>query len=67
MPDITMCKEKCPLSKNCYRHGDSGTEPSYYRQPYWLGLDKVGEDCNYYWPLDKEWSLKIPDIIKERR
>jgi hypothetical protein len=30
MPDVTMCVAKrCPLSTTCYRHKDSGTQPSY--------------------------------------
>lgn len=53
MPDISMCKEKCSLSENCYRHEDSGTKPSECRQSFFLDLKPVGEDCDYYWPLRK--------------
>jgi hypothetical protein len=55
MPDISMCESvTCPLAKNCYRNGQSGTKPSEYMQAYFLGLTKEGEDCYYYWPMNGE-------------
>ena len=55
MPDITMCASvTCPLAKNCYRNGQSGTKPSEYLQSYFLGLPNEGEDCHYYWPTKGE-------------
>jgi len=35
MPDISMCKsERCPDRAECYRHSESGTKPSEFRQSY---------------------------------
>jgi hypothetical protein len=53
MPDITMCgSETCPLKANCYRNPASGTKPSEYRQSWFMGLDKEGEECEHYWPRE---------------
>lgn len=52
MPDIAMCaNEKCPLSKTCKRHEDSGTKPSDYWQSW---ADFEPENCEYYWPIKTE-------------
>lgn len=35
MPDISMCQHPtCRMRRQCYRHADSGTQPSRYRQTY---------------------------------
>lgn len=53
MPDISMCdSETCPLKTKCYRNPASGTRPSEFRQAYFFGLEKEGEDCDYYWPFE---------------
>ena len=53
MPDISMCdSETCPLKAECYRNPASGTKPSEYRQAWYLGLLKEGEDCDHYWPKE---------------
>jgi hypothetical protein len=44
---ITMCNEKCPNSKDCRRHPDSGTVPNDHQS--WAKF-KV-ETCNAYWPV----------------
>jgi hypothetical protein len=50
MPDISMCEsDTCPKSKTCYRHEDSGTKPSEFRQSYFIGNDP--DNCKYYWPV----------------
>ena len=55
MPDITMCNsDTCPLAKTCYRNERSGTKPSEYRQAYYLGLSKEGDQCKQYWPIKGE-------------
>lgn len=54
MPDITMCGSICcPVRKYCYRNPASGTEPSEFRQSWFLDtsdLEVQGEDCRYFWP-----------------
>jgi hypothetical protein len=35
MPDISMCRhETCEMRTLCWRHADSGTEPTSQRQAY---------------------------------
>jgi hypothetical protein len=53
MPDISMCdSETCLLKTKCYRNPASGTRPTEYRQAWFIGLAKEGEDCNRYWPVE---------------
>ena len=60
MPDITMCAATdCAMSKVCYRHRDSGTEPSEFWQAFCnfqKENDESGdvEDCIWYWPVEKQ-------------
>ncbi len=50
MPDIAMCAATCPVSRECYRHPDSGTKPREYRQT-WAGFEPTGPDgCDDYIP-----------------
>lgn len=71
MPDISMCKEICPLSKECYRHEDSGTKPTRGRQSYFLDIsDQAGEGCEHFWPIvterDVEWGQrKLRQMIRD--
>jgi len=52
MPDISMCMSStCPLKRSCYRNPDSGTEPSEFRQSWFIGPAAEGLDCQYYWPV----------------
>lgn len=57
MPDISMCNtQHCELSKKCYRHEDSGTEPNGKYQS-WGCFQKnhdTGKDCPYFWTRDKK-------------
>jgi len=50
MPDISMCAAtKCPRSKECYRHADSGTKPSEPWQTYsYFAHGLTG--CGSFWP-----------------
>lgn len=53
MPDIWMCdSKKCPLSRTCYRHKDSGTVPDEYRQAYFVlgreGSPSEDGGCEYF-------------------
>lgn len=45
MPDISMCADdRCPSRTRCYRHADSGTVPSEFRQAYgYFGDARCGE------------------------
>ena len=53
MPDISMCASyTCPLKFKCYRNPNSGTKASEYRQAWWIGLAKEGDDCEYYLPRE---------------
>jgi hypothetical protein len=51
MPDIAMCPSKdCVLKDTCYRNIASGTEPSEYRQSYFVNPpSKEDGSCDYYW------------------
>lgn len=54
MPDICMCdSKKCPLSKACYRHKDSGTVPNEFQQAYFVlggeGSPSEDADCEHFW------------------
>lgn len=51
MPDFTMCNKKCPKSKTCQRHPDSGTEPDKYWQS-WSSFDV--ENCKFYEPTRQD-------------
>ena len=53
MPDITMCAaEGCLLSRHCYRHQDSGTVPSDFRQAYSaFRAHTEFHHCASYWPV----------------
>jgi len=50
MPDISMCAcVLCPSSPTCYRHKDSGTRPSEYRQAWADFAPEFGADkCEVY-------------------
>jgi hypothetical protein len=51
MADITMCdNKKCDLFENCYR---AQANPSP-RQSYFLGLEKTGNECEYFAPMEGE-------------
>jgi hypothetical protein len=55
MPDITMCvNDVCKLKEKCFRHSDSGTKPTPYRQSYSHFNEKGDKDCDYYWRVDNE-------------
>jgi len=55
MPDISMCESStCPLKGSCYRNPDSGTEPSEFRQSWFVGPAAEGLDCKYYWPMGRD-------------
>lgn len=58
MPDISMCAAECPKSKQCYRHEDSGTKPSEYRQAYII-RHPTGDDCELYWPVAQRFNDKF--------
>ena len=62
MPDISMCEVKdCQKSKECYRHKDSGTKPTEYRQAYILFPDwKAPENCEHFWPTHKNGKRVTP-------
>ena len=52
MPDITMCNDAlCPMSNTCYRHRNSGTEPSEYIQSFFIESPREPDsnECDYYW------------------
>lgn len=51
MPDIAMCPStECTLKESCYRNRASGTEPSEYRQSYFVNPPgKEDGTCDYYW------------------
>lgn len=58
MPDITMCgSEQCGLKETCYRNPASGTEPSEYRQSWFVEPPiKDNGFCHYYWETKKSGS-----------
>jgi hypothetical protein len=53
--DIAMCQEKCPKSKLCRRHPDSGTIPDPLRQT-WEKFNPFL--CQAYWPLEHKPKKK---------
>lgn len=55
MPDISMCAAKgCALSKQCYRHKDSGTKPNEYQAYFMPSDDRLGNDCDMFWARTAE-------------
>jgi hypothetical protein len=63
MPDIAMCiNDKCSMSVNCYRHKDSGTEPSKNNQAYMFYEPKVLTNnifvCNGFLSIKKAQSTE---------
>lgn len=55
MPDISMCDSTtCPLKYKCYRNPASGTQPSEFRQAWFISMEAWGEDCKYYWPVKEK-------------
>ncbi len=52
MPDISMCSDdRCPSRSQCYRHKDSGTKPSEWRQSYMdFQRPAEAEKCGEFWP-----------------
>jgi len=60
VPDISMCAAtKCPLSKDCYRHADSGTKPNEPWQTYSYFLHGVS-GCDRFWRA----KPKDPDHVR---
>jgi len=52
MPDISMCAvTDCPKSNECYRHKDSGTKASEYRQAYFIWPDDYKGPCEHFWQI----------------
>lgn len=52
MADITLCNDhECPMSDYCYRHE---APPNGQSQPYFTKSPRVGEMCDFYWPLEDE-------------
>jgi len=51
MPDISKCAGgDCPLKDGCYRYtADNSYWQSWFSTPPW-----DGDDCEYYWPNDKD-------------
>jgi hypothetical protein len=54
MPDISMCAAKCPVSKKCYRHPDSGTEPTEWRQAWRAFEPTDGVGCKHFILSERE-------------
>lgn len=53
MPDITMCDSKtCVVRKTCHRNPESGTNPSEYRQSWFVQPPGDDADCVSYWPTN---------------
>ena len=63
MPDISMCKAACEASSRCYRHSNSGTKPSEFRQSYSEFKDMATEQCDGFWPAFR--SAEPPKTKKE--
>lgn len=61
MPDICMCVSAiCPARRNCYRHFESGTQPSELQSVFVLGDEgspSEDEDCLFFWPAGQ---LELP-------
>ena len=55
MPDISMCDSvTCPLRNTCHRNPCSGTQPSEFRQSWFIPTKELEEDCKYYWPVKEK-------------
>ena len=51
MPDITKCNDdSCKKRKKCYRYW---SEPSEYRQSYFMESPRKGDECELYWKRKK--------------
>jgi hypothetical protein len=51
MPDITKCNDdSCKKRKKCYRYW---SEPSEYRQSYFMKSPRDGDECELYWERKK--------------
>jgi hypothetical protein len=71
MPDISMCTSAiCPARRNCYRHAESGTQPTE-RQPYYVLGDEQGpsedEHCRQFWPAGQIEMAFIAHRTNEAR
>ena len=63
MPDISMCAAECGVSRQCYRHPESGTVPN---DPYqaWSAFEPDGPDgCDEYIPIKWEPRRKPVESI----
>lgn len=66
MPDISMClSPTCPLRGNCYRHEESGTKPSEFRQAYMTPAVQ-GARCRYYWPIEEKELAPVLVVDNQR-
>lgn len=56
MPDISMCASvECPSRKSCYRHAESGTKPTEWRQSYMAFKPRKGDGkCLAYMPVYRD-------------
>lgn len=51
MPDITMCGSmNCTVRQTCYRNPHSGTQPSEWRQSWFVQIPGENQYCLHYWP-----------------
>lgn len=51
MPDITKCKgDGCPLKDKCWRYT---SQPSEYRQSWFVESPYREEKCEHYWKKEK--------------
>jgi hypothetical protein len=66
MPDITMCaSDTCRRRTECYRNAASGTEPSPWRQAYFISTDMNEDGCEKFSPQDTKKYVKENNDRKE--